>query len=73
MSLNKFTTAVLEPEVRGGKFYPAFDIYDADGVNWCGCTSGFGFPTREEAIAATRRAEQTMQSTGKLPNMCEEF
>ena len=69
----QFTVAVLKPEESNGKFYPAFDIYNEKGVNCFGCTSGFGFATEVDALAATRRAEKTMQETGRLPNMCEEF
>lgn len=71
-------TCVVTPEFckHNSKWSAAFETWrgvPGDEYMVTSCTSGALFATEDDAYAAADRALDTLQATGKYPNMCEPF
>jgi hypothetical protein len=61
---------------KNGKWSATFVTYNGNpGHEWIAneCTSAPVFATDAEAIAGAARALDTLEATGRFPNMCEVF
>jgi hypothetical protein len=64
----------LERNARGVKVrFAVMGKGELAGFEIATCTSGYAFPSYGAALKGARRALDTVNRTGKLPNMCERF